>query len=218
MKQLLCTAPVLAYPQFGPGHQFTLETDASLEGLGAVLSQADEKGQLHPVAYASHALHKHEQNYTLTELEMVWAVKYFTVYILGHPCVVWTDHTACTSLQHTTHPPAKLARYPGDGLIKALFRKTNLSVDALSRNPVPEAVVAAVEAVSSEYREEQYHEPEFKAVIDYLKEGILPQDDKEARKIVLRSDNFDVIDGLLHYENPNFPGRWCVAGLDSGGS
>lgn len=74
LKDLLCTAPVLAYPQFGPGHQFTLETDASLAGLGAVLSQADEKGQLHPVAYASRTLHKHEQNYPITELEtLAWS-------------------------------------------------------------------------------------------------------------------------------------------------
>lgn len=30
-------------------------------------------------------------------------------------------------------------------------------------------------------------------------------------KIVLHSSNFDVIDGILQHENPNSPGRWCVA-------
>ena len=215
----MCTAPVLAYPQFGPGHQFTLETDASLEGLGAVLSQADVNGKLHPVAYASRALHKHERNYPITELEtlgLVWAVKYFRAYLLGHPCVVWTDHSACTSLLHTTHPSAKLARWAMtiqemDLDIKHRSGKSNLSADALSRNPVPEAVVAAVEVVSTEYREEQYQDPDFKPIIDYLQKGVLPEDDKVARKIVLHNDNFDVIDGLLQHENPNFPGRWCVA-------
>jgi len=49
LKDLLCSAPVLAYPQFGPGHQFVLEIDTSLAGLGAVLSQRDEKGHLHPL-------------------------------------------------------------------------------------------------------------------------------------------------------------------------
>ena len=29
LKDLLCTAPVLLYPKFGPGHDFVLETDAS---------------------------------------------------------------------------------------------------------------------------------------------------------------------------------------------
>ena len=114
LKHLLCTAPVLAYPQFGPGHQFVLETDASLAGLGVVLSQRDGKGLLHPVAYASRALHKHEQNYPITELEtlgLVWAVKYFRAYLLGHHCTVLTDHAACMSLLHATHPSAKLARW-----------------------------------------------------------------------------------------------------------
>ena len=53
---------------------------ASLAGLGAVLSQKDDKGHLHPVAYASKALHKHERNYHVTKLETldtVWAAKYF---------------------------------------------------------------------------------------------------------------------------------------------
>ena len=51
-------------------------------------------------AYASRALHKHELNYPITELEilgLVWAVKYFRAYLLGHNCVVLTDHSACTT-------------------------------------------------------------------------------------------------------------------------
>ena len=46
-----------------------LETDAILAGLGAVLSQKDERGHMHPVAYALRTLHKHERNYHITELE-----------------------------------------------------------------------------------------------------------------------------------------------------
>ena len=76
---------MLAYPIFGPGHSFILETDASTVGLGAVLQ---EDGTIHPIAYASRAVDKHERNYCISELEtlgLVWAVRYFRLYLLGHP-------------------------------------------------------------------------------------------------------------------------------------
>ena len=69
LKELLCSAPVLAYPQFGGDHYFIIETDASLAGLGAVLAQLGDDGQVHPIAYASRSLLKHERNYAITELE-----------------------------------------------------------------------------------------------------------------------------------------------------
>jgi len=101
LKELLTSAPVLVYPKFGPDHSFILETDASTVGLGAVLSQEQDDGTIHPVAYASRSVDKHERNYGISELEtlgLVWAVRYFRPYLLGHPCVVYTDHTACLSI------------------------------------------------------------------------------------------------------------------------
>ena len=55
------TSPVLAFADFEK--PFLLETDASKEGLGTVLSQKQEDGRYHPVAFASHALHGGEKNY-----------------------------------------------------------------------------------------------------------------------------------------------------------
>ena len=51
LKMKCLTAPVLAFVDFKK--PFLLETDASIEGLGAVLSQKQDDGQYHPVAYAS---------------------------------------------------------------------------------------------------------------------------------------------------------------------
>lgn len=49
LKESLITAPVPVYPRFGAGEEFVLETDASLEGLGAVFGQKQPDGQFHPV-------------------------------------------------------------------------------------------------------------------------------------------------------------------------
>ena len=72
LKKKLTTAPVLAYPSF---HKpFTVETDASICGISAVLSQIQEDVKMHPVAYASRSLSKAERNYSVTELETLAVV------------------------------------------------------------------------------------------------------------------------------------------------
>ena len=83
MKELLVSAPVLAYPRFGLGVEFILETDASGVSLGAVLFQTQDDEQLHPIAYASCLLDSSERNYGITELDTlaaVWAARYFCPY------------------------------------------------------------------------------------------------------------------------------------------
>ena len=69
----------MAYPQFD--RDFVLEVAASLKGLGACLSQRDDSGCLHPVAYASRGLRGAERNYSdlssfkLELLALKWAVR-----------------------------------------------------------------------------------------------------------------------------------------------
>ena len=74
-----------------------------------------------------------------------------------------------------------------------------------------EAVVASVDVVAAQFGAEQYKDPELKPMIDYLQHGTLPSEDREARKIVMQSKYFDLIDDSLHHENPAFPGKWCLA-------
>ena len=95
LKNKLIQSPVLAYPNFSK--DFCLETDTSVKGLGAILSQAGEDGKRHPVAYASCALSEPERRYAITELEtlaVVWAMNHFHHYLYGHNVTVFTDHFA----------------------------------------------------------------------------------------------------------------------------
>ena len=76
---------------------FTLETDASGQGLGAILSQTQNDGKRHPVAYASRTLSSTERHYTVIELEtlaVVWAMSHFHRYLYGHNVTILTDHSA----------------------------------------------------------------------------------------------------------------------------
>ena len=65
LKKKCMTAPVLAFADLEK--PFVLETDASGIGLGAVLLQEQEDGKLHPVAYASRALHGESEELPLIQ-------------------------------------------------------------------------------------------------------------------------------------------------------
>ena len=106
----LVTSPVLAYPRFG--ESFTMETDASILGLGAVLSQKQEDGKLHPIAFASGALNRAEKNYSVTELEtlaVVWAFFHFHSYLYGSRVTIFTDHSVVKAVLETPNPTGKCA-------------------------------------------------------------------------------------------------------------
>ena len=235
LKSLLVSAPVLAYPQFQSGHPFILETDASIVGLGAVLAQQQEDGQVHPIAFSSRSLSVHERNYAITELEtlgLVWATKIFRPYILGHRCVVFTDHAACTSLLSAANPSSKLARWAMaiqelDLDIRHRSGKSNHVADALSRNPLPVANALHFQSVyqppeSAEQSPEsarcesdvgrlQRSDDELSRIFEYLEQDVLPADERQARRLAVEKPNFDVIDGVLYYENPAIPGCWRIA-------
>ena len=47
-------------------------------------------------------------------------------------------------------------------------------------------------------------------MIKYLENGELPEDERISKSIVLESPKFSIIDGVLYFEYPNSPSRWCI--------
>jgi len=100
LKQRLTSAPVLVFPDYTK--TFILDTDASNEGIGAVLSQ-EHDGQERVVAFASCTLSKAERRYCVTRKELLFAVvfiRHFRPYLLGDTFQLRTDHSSLTWLHN----------------------------------------------------------------------------------------------------------------------
>ena len=87
LKEVLCKSPILRNSDFTK--TFFLQTDASDRGLGAVLSQLNDEGKDHLVAYYSRKLLPREERYSTVEKECLaikLGVEAFRVYLLGRKC------------------------------------------------------------------------------------------------------------------------------------
>ena len=87
-------APILARPDYSK--RFIIETDTSDQAIGAILSQIQDNGKVHPVAYYSHTLNDAERNYDTPKKELLTVVKTFEHWrhhLLGatQPTIVLTD-------------------------------------------------------------------------------------------------------------------------------
>jgi len=95
LKPRCTTTPILAH--FDPKKPVLIETDALDFALGAVLSQRNEEGRLHPVAFHSRKFQPAEINYEIHNKELlaiVDAFKHWRWYCQGatHQVQVFSDH------------------------------------------------------------------------------------------------------------------------------
>ncbi len=95
LKNRLTSTPILLHPD--PQKPFIVECDASNYAIGSILSQKDENGKLHPVAYYSRSLNNAEINYSITEKELLAIKSAFSTWrhlLLGakYKVTVYTDH------------------------------------------------------------------------------------------------------------------------------
>jgi RNase H-like domain found in reverse transcriptase/Integrase zinc binding domain len=130
----MCTAPVLAMPDFSKS--FTLETDISDKGIGAVLMQGKR-----PIAFMSKALGIKNQQVSTYEnefLALLTAVQRWRHYLQGMPFVIKTDHISLKHLldqrlTHTLHHKGLCKLLGLDYSIQYKRGEENLIADTLSR-------------------------------------------------------------------------------------
>ena len=151
-------APILAYADFKT--PFILYTDASSDGLGAVLYQYQDN-QRRVIAYASRSLSPSERNYPAHKLEFLalkWAITdKFHEYLYGAEFQVFTGNNPLTYILTTAKLDATRHRW-----VAALSNDTfsisykpsrnNTDADALSRIQWPEAVAISSQTVYAVFK------------------------------------------------------------------
>ena len=122
---------------------FVLQTDASGQGIGAVLMTVLPNGEKLPVSFISRTLQGGEKNYTTTELEclaIVWAIEKFRCYLEHTSFTVETDHMAIKWLMSIDRPQGRIARWimklqPFEFEVVYRPGRLNWVADGLSRYP-----------------------------------------------------------------------------------
>ena len=142
LKRLCTEAPILAYADYT--NPFKVHTDASEEGLGAILYQTQDDGTDKVIAYASHSLKKSKWKYHSSKLEFLalkWAITdQFHEYLYGGTLEVHSNNNPLTYVLTTAKLDAtgqrwvaSLANY--NFTITYHSGKHNINADALSRIP-----------------------------------------------------------------------------------
>ena len=145
LKALITSAPILKL--FDPNVQARLKTDASSEGVGALLEQnrgSLENPQYHPIGYSSRTLRDYEKRHAQIEketLSIVFVVESFHEYLYGRKFNIINDHQPLKSIfsrSTITCPPRiqkfflRLPKY--DFQLEHAPGKTMLVSNALSRS------------------------------------------------------------------------------------
>ncbi|OMH80354.1 Transposon Tf2-11 polyprotein [Zancudomyces culisetae] len=111
LKELMASAPVLGHADWT--REFVITTDASIVGIGAVLTQFTDEGKK-VMEYASRRTTKSEKNYAISHLEglaVIWAVKKFKFYVYGKKFRIRTDHKSLLQLFHGSEITGRVARW-----------------------------------------------------------------------------------------------------------
>ena len=189
LKLKCISAPVLILANFS--EPFMLETDASSDGLGAVLSQKAEDGKYHPVAYASRKLKGGEVNYHSSKLEFLalkWAVtNQFQEYLQYLPFKVRMDNNPLMYVMSTPNLDATGHRWV------AALANYNMTIEYLrgSDNKVTDVLSRLTETLDNDA---------VRKLLDWAKHSDAPRAETDSPSMVKKyeQDQLEVEDVLVH--------------------
>ena len=140
LRQRLITQPILGFPNMSK--PFILTTDASNTGLGYILSQKEENGEV-VISYGGRALRGAETRYSASEKEMLAVkegIKAYHPYLSNHRFTLITDHQPLkqySKFQPATKRLCDMALYLQGYNFEVVYKqgKSNCNADTLSRRP-----------------------------------------------------------------------------------
>lgn len=204
LKTALVNAPVLALPDFS--RQFTIETNASDHGMGAVLMQDG-----HPISYLSKAFcdkNKGLSTYEKEYMAVLLAVDKWRSYLQHQEFILKIDHRSLTFLTDqitSTKLQQKAMLKLMDLKFKIQYKQghTNSAADALSRMPESECTVTAISVVQPTW-------------MQVLQEGYM--EDEEAKlklsALSIQSPNdkgYSLVNGIIKCRDRIWVGKNALA-------
>ena len=151
VKKCLLVPPILAI--FDRAKVTRIYSDASIEGISAVLKQVQDSGEEKPVAYFSRKLtpaQKKKKAVFLECLAIKEALRYWQYLLLGTHFTVVTDHKPLENFNVGVRPDEELGdmvNFISQFDFDLVYRPgvLNQEADCLSRNPVlePEAMLSS---------------------------------------------------------------------------
>jgi len=77
--------------------------------------------------------------------------------------------------------------------------ETTGSVDVQDASTSPSAMINLWAAQERDMRQMQKESKDLQPILNWLQDGVLPRSDKEARQLILQSEHFQIIDGVLYH-------------------
>ena len=142
LKDQLINAEVMAF--YNPDAETRLIVDASLVGLGTILSQKQDDGGWRPISYGPHALNNVQQRYGQTEheaLALTFFCQHFHHYLYDREFTMVTDHTPLLKTFASNSDPSPhikrwMLRTQAYKFDQGYMPRSDIPSDYLSRQPL----------------------------------------------------------------------------------